>query len=78
MKDEEIKKRIKESVLDKVKTGKITQKSKWYFLTKTYTFWFFAAAATILGAFSFSSIIFQVSEFGEFLKVRTEHLAESI
>jgi hypothetical protein len=72
-----MKKDIKKTVLDKVKDGKIAQKSKWYFLTKDYIFWLMAILSTVLGGLAFSTIIFQLSEFGELNRLRTEHLVES-
>lgn len=58
-------KNFKKEILEKIKAGKIDQKSKWYFLTKSYVFWFFSGLSTIFGGIAFAAILLQIKENNE-------------
>ena len=73
-----MKKNLKKEILEKIKDGKINQKSKWFFLTKSYVFWFLSFISVALGSLAFSSTLFLVSENKRafILPSKKEHILE--
>jgi glucan phosphoethanolaminetransferase (alkaline phosphatase superfamily) len=57
-----MRKDFKKEILEKIKKGKIDQRSKWYFLTKSYVFWVLSAVSTLFGSIAFATILFQIKQ----------------
>jgi len=56
---------LKKQILENIKREGITPTSKFYFITRNYFFWLLFAVSVIVGAVSFSSILFQWVVLGE-------------
>lgn len=50
---------LKNTILNKIKTGEIQQTSRWYFITRDYVFYVLTVVTTVFGALAVSSILFQ-------------------
>lgn len=47
-------------ILDKIKSSKIQPRPRWHFVLKNYFIWFFSIMAMIVGALSFSVVIYML------------------
>jgi len=53
---------ISKKSLEEIKNKKISPKSRWYFLTRNYFFWFMFGLTTILGGIAFGMILLIISD----------------
>lgn len=51
---------IKYNILSKIKSGELSQKSRWYFLTRDYFFWAITAIAVVTGSLASASLLHQL------------------